>query len=365
MSQAPFNKPRSPSRSGKRSNGVRSHPFDQWPEADRLAWSTACRPGERLKRGGPASHMKENTRNDLARRYGYFLDYVQRTEGLDPNAGPTAYVTPERVDGYLAELQARVRSVTVYGSIYKLRRTAELLNPGADLAWLREIEDDLALVMQPRSKFNRFVDTNVLVDAAMELMAKADAATKQSPLARARQFRDGLMVALEALHPIRLKNFVALEIGRSFKKVNGTWWILLSASETKEGRADERPIVAYLSRWIDRYLSEHRPVLARTQDPPPSLWLSSNDGKPLSYSAVEKIFSRTTKALVGIDINPHLFRTAGVSTAAMYAGDRPHLGSALLHHTDPSVAEEHYNRAAGLSAAKSYGDLIRSLRRRD
>jgi integrase len=184
-------------------------------------------------------------------------------------------------------------------------------------------------------------------------MAKVDAATQRSALARARQFRDGLMVALEALHLIRLKNFTALEIGRSFKKVNGAWWILLSASETKEGRADERPIVAYLNKWIDRYLSEHRPVLERAQDPPASLWLSSNDGKPLTYSAAEK------------NVSPHLFRTAAASTAAIYAGDTPYLGSALLHHTDPTVAEEHYNRATGSSAAKSYAALIRSLRHRD
>jgi hypothetical protein len=44
---------------------------------------------------------------------------------------------------------------------------AELLHPGADVAWLREIEKDLELVMEPRSKFNRVVHTNVLVDAAL------------------------------------------------------------------------------------------------------------------------------------------------------------------------------------------------------
>ena len=96
--------------------------------------------------------------------------------------------------------------------------------------------------MQPRSKFNRLVYSNVLLEAGMTLMAEADAATHRSALARARQFRNGLMVALQAVHLIRLKNFAALEIGRSFKKVNNSWWIVLSASETKEKRADERPV---------------------------------------------------------------------------------------------------------------------------
>ena len=213
-------------------------------------------------------------------------------------------MTPDRVDRFIAELQARVSSVTVYGSIYKLRRMAQLLALGRDFTWLTEIEKDLALVMQPRSKFDRLVYSNVLLEAGMTLMAEADAATHRSALARARQFRNGLMVALLALHLIRLKNFAALEIGRSFKKVNNSWWIVLSASETKEKRADERPVDTGLALWIDRYLKIHRPVLARTDDPPTALWLSSNDGGAMSYSGVERAISATTLATVGINVSP-------------------------------------------------------------
>ena len=94
--------------------------------------------------------MKDITFRDLTRRYGYFLDYVQRTEGLDLAAAAAAYVTPARVDGFLPELQARVRSVTVHGSIYKLRRMAQLLDPDRDFSWLVERENDLAAAMQPQ-----------------------------------------------------------------------------------------------------------------------------------------------------------------------------------------------------------------------
>ena len=279
-----------PASAGSRQK-FRSLPFDQWPQADRAAWTAACRPAERLRRGGAASHLKDITRRDLARRYGYFLDHVQRSERLDRNAEAASYVTPDRVDRFLAELQARVGSVTVHGSIYKLRRMAQLLAPGQDFTWLTEIEKDLALVMQPRSKFDRLVYSNVLLEAGMTLMAEADAATHRSALARARQFRNGLMVALLALHLIRLKNFAALEIGRSFKKVNDSWWIVLSASETKEKRADERPVDKCLTLWIERYLNIHRPVLARTDAALAALWLSSNDGSAMTYSAVERVIS--------------------------------------------------------------------------
>jgi hypothetical protein len=129
---------------------VRSAPLQQWPEPDRSAWTAARRPAERLKKGGSASHLSEDWCRDLARRYGYFLDHVERTEG-DLKAGAADLVTPERVERYIAELKARVGSVTTYGSIYKLRRMAQLLAPGQDYRWLIEIEKDLELVAVPKS----------------------------------------------------------------------------------------------------------------------------------------------------------------------------------------------------------------------
>jgi integrase/recombinase XerD len=118
-----------------RSPANRSLSVEQWPTADRLAWEAACRPAARLKKGGAAAHLKEITRSDLSRRYGYFLEFVDQSEGLDPTAAVTAYVTPDRVACYEAELQKCVGSVTLYGSIYKLRRTAQLLNPAGDFGW--------------------------------------------------------------------------------------------------------------------------------------------------------------------------------------------------------------------------------------
>jgi len=56
-------------------------------------------------------------------------------------------------------------------------------------------------------------------------------------------------------------------------------------------------------------------------------------------------------------VSPHLFRTAAASTAAMYAGNTPHLASALLNHTDPRVTEQHYNRASSMSASKIYARI--------
>ena len=314
---------------------VRSLPLDLWPEADRNAWNTACRPAARLTRGGAAGHLKPITRDDLARRYGYFLDFLNRRGLLGSDEQAAANVTVGNVDAYIAELNDRVTSVTVYGSICKLRRTAQFIAPGRDFSWLIEIEKDLAFLMRPRSKFDRMVLAEVLVEAGLTLIHEAESSSNLSELARACRVRNGLMVALLALCPIRRKNFVALEIGRSFVQIHDTWWIVLSAAETKENRPDERPIDELLTPVIDRYLSQHRPVLARTDNPPSALWLSATDGAPMSYVQVGGVIKATTLATVGVDIGPHLFRASAASTVATRGGENPFLASALLHHTHP------------------------------
>jgi hypothetical protein len=67
----------------------------------------------------------------------------------------------------------------------------------------------------------------------------------------------------------------------------------------------------------------------------------------------------TTLATVGVAVSPHLFRMAAASSAAIHAGANPYLGSAILHHSDPSVTNNHYNRATSLRAAESFRQIVR------
>ena len=135
--------------------------------------------------------------------YGCFLDFLDRHGLLRSDEQAAANVTVENVDVYIAELKDRVGSVTVHGSISKLRRAAQFIAPGRDFTWLAEIGKDLALVARPRSKFDRMVMTEVLVEAGLTLIQEAEISPHLTELARACQVRNGLMVALLALCPIR------------------------------------------------------------------------------------------------------------------------------------------------------------------
>ena len=160
------------------------------------------------------------SREDFARRYGAFLGIPAADRQARARRGAAAQVTLSNVEAYIADLKARVRSVTVWNCIYKLRRAAELLAPTVDFSWLAEIEKDIALVMEPRSKLDRLVFTERLVEAGLTLIAEArEFATND--VIRARGVRNGLMIALLALCPVRLTNYATLEIGQTFKA--GSW----------------------------------------------------------------------------------------------------------------------------------------------
>jgi hypothetical protein len=77
------------------------------------------------------------------------------------------------------------------------------------------------------------------------------------------------------------------------------------------------------------------------------------------------LISKITHETVGLDASPHLFRTAGASTAAVYSGNHPHLASALLNHRGPRVTEEHYNRAMSVSACEEYAIITQFYRQNE
>jgi integrase len=333
----------------------------EWPTADRLAWEAACKPSCRLKKGGSASHLCRESQEDIATRYGLFLGFLRLDGMLDTNALAAGHVTPKNVDTYTADLAKRVSSVTAWNCIYKLRRAAQLIAPVEDFSWLIEIDNDLAFVMEPKSKLDRIVFAERLVEAGLTLIEEAKQST-HADFVRARGIRNGLMLALLTICPMRRKNFAALEIGQTFEQVRDTWWVTIPATKTKSRqRPEERPVAVWLNPYITLYLEEARPVLLTgARQATNALWISTITRGPMTKRKVGSLIAQITQETIGIAISPHFFRSIDATTAADARGDMPHLASALLGHTHQSITEEHYNRASSLNAGKVYAEIIQN-----
>lgn len=353
---------------------ITSLPLDEWPSADRLAWLQACEPAPSWRRGGAASRLKPITRNDLKRRYGYFLKALRERGVLDLQARAGQLVTPENVDCYIERVRAGWTSVTLARSVYKLRRMAGILAPATDLGWLTEIANDLDLVADPLERFDRIVTSEVLIRARLALVREAQMAHQRRPIWRAGQIRDGLMVAMLAYCPIRLKNLSELELGHSFVRERDRWAIKLQGSTVKNGRPDLRLVRLRLNPAIGLYLTWARPRLMRQpgefmiggeQDHSimtGPLWVGQY-GEVLSYGSVERRIIETTRSTLGTALSPHDFRRCGAFTARYRAGSEPHLASGLLQHRDERIVDEHYNLASSLEAADLFGQWIDSIAR--
>jgi integrase len=175
--------------------------------------------------------------------------------------------------------------------------------------------------------------------------------------------RNGLMIALLAYRPIRLKNFAALEIGTTFSFVEESWWIVLPSVSTKSRRPHRARVPERLNRAIEIYLKRSRPVLIGLNPTTNALWVSSTTGGPMTKKNLGTLVFKITRETLGVDISPHLFRTCAASTATTHAGDMPHLASALLNHTDPRVTEDHYIQHSSVQATITYGDITESFLR--
>jgi integrase len=101
-------------------------------------------------------------------------------------------------------------------------------------------------------------------------------------------------------------------------------------------------------------------------DPPANiagpLWLTSNTGQRMTYSAVERSLTETTRLTLGVAVSPHLFRARAATAIYTHGGDNPNLASGVLQHIDRRVTEEHYNRATSISAARQYAEIVKSFR---
>jgi len=71
------------------------------------------------------------------------------------------------------------------------------------------------------------------------------------------------------------------------------------------------------------------------------------------------LISKITFETLGVDVSPHLFRTAAATTAALYGGENPHLASALLNHSDSRVTYDRYIRSSNIGAMQKLADIIR------
>jgi hypothetical protein len=333
------------------------------------AWTVARRPGALLRQTGVAARWSEPTKVHVIRGIGTFLFWVQESGLADPSAAFADLVTPPHVMAYAAARRTQTRDATVRTQLVGLLRGMAVMVRDRDWSWIRRliasIPDGRAASRQRKQP--RLRHSLELLDLGVQLTRRAEKATMGNPLRCAILFRNGTMIALLALRPIRRKNATALVIGRQITRTAEGWRITLPAAEVKNHEAYDQWVPGEVGALLDRYVAVHRPILlaagngrARSESVS-DLWITQFGTRPTPAGFAQIVCNETAKAF-GKPVPPHFFRDCAMTSWAM---DLPKqvLGSKhLLGNRSFAVVESAYNMAGSSDAAAKLQETIAALR---
>jgi integrase/recombinase XerD len=343
----------------------RCKPLDQWPQWDRRQWQSALQPGDPLEPGGNRAERSPFSNRAMVKGYGRWLAWLDSRGLLDAEVAPGDRITPDRVRAYVGHLEAENASGTVIARIIELKVTAVVMDPGRDWSWIYRFASSMRIRHKPaRPKRHRLVDITRLLDLGIGLMAEAESETTK--LRRFKTYRDGLMMALLASRPLRLRNLAGLVLDRTLAQRGDEWWIQIPATETKAKDPIEMRWPEMLVPYLQTYLADHRAGIValrshRIDASSQALWLSMHSSPMTDNGIYDLIVARTSEGL-GQPINPHLFRDCAVTSVAI--GDPAHIGiaSRLLGHRTGSTAERYYNQACGVEASRLMQEALLARR---
>ena len=324
-----------------------------------------CFPGTCWKTAELRAAYAQVSNDKIVKGYGRWLTWLDRRELLDPDDHPARRITHARVRQYIADLEKDNATQTLLARLQELREAAMVMAPDDDWAWINRIASRVRSRHKPaRPKRPRLVGAGELFDLGLDLMAGAE---KENTMRRcATSYRDGLIVAVLAARPLRLRNLAGFMLDRTLVSRGDGWWIQISAAETKNREPIELPWPDTLVLALETYLAQYRPVLARmrgrwSRPSGGALWLST-DGSPMTRMAIyDRIIARTRNGLHR-PINPHLFRDCAATSIAIE--DPAHVGVAtrLLGHRTRGTTERYYNQARSIEAARRHQELMIGIR---
>ena len=235
-------------------------PLAEWPAADRTLWQAALTPGDLLEPGGARADYAAITNRHVAAGYGRWLAWGRHAGQLDESQSPSARITREAVAAYLLALAAHNSTLTQITRLEELFQAARVMCPEEDWGWIRRMAGRVRGRHVPaRNKRPRMVGAEDLCSLGHTLMDGAAAQT--TPRQQATRYRDGLVIALLAVRPLRRRNLAGLRLGEHVIRHGGGWRIEVSGAETKTNSSIEWPWPEALVASLETYLAVHRPVL--------------------------------------------------------------------------------------------------------
>jgi hypothetical protein len=288
--------------------------FADWPAEDQGRWERAFKTADRFDDSGPGAHLAPATRKGRRESYGRFLAFISAIHPERLATPPEARIDRSTVAEYVEWRKKMSGDMKIFIDLDALRGALELICLDTDWSWLLPIIKRVTAATPRKAGRYHQVTSDQLYLLGIDLMNRAVADADAAGHIRnthASQYRDGLVIALQALIPLRRRTLAALRIGKQLVKTGDLWAYDIPAADTKTRRALDYPISGEISARIDLYLERFRPCIPGA-DKHTGLW-ASNKGSPMIPNAIYVAVGKRTKKAFGFAINLHRFRHAAAS----------------------------------------------------
>ena len=152
-------------------------PVDQWPLACQRLWCDAFTEADLFEAAKPATLWRKTTVRKNCCAFGTFTSWTIYKGDWNPDAAPAEFVTPARVKGFLADLEASdYASNTVFCHLQGLYDSVRVMDPETDWDWLLNAVKKIRSRAKPvRDKLQRLQSAQKLDMLGQKLMQDAEA----------------------------------------------------------------------------------------------------------------------------------------------------------------------------------------------
>lgn len=333
--------------------------YDAWPAVDRQALKIAFEKGADLfGDAGLAVRWRPATRAKVIKSYGAFLHCLERNGALDEQIAPLDRMTRENILMFVRDMQERaVVSMTIASVMRDLSEAIRVMCPGASCDDLIRASRTLDRRAVPsRDQRDQLVAPSTLYFGGIKRMKRLKVLAAHDPIAGV-NFGDGLMMSMEAIKALRLRNLSGMLVGHNICHNQLDEYELKYEPHENKTRVRIRAVLPdKLAPWITYWLTVVRPNLLRTRQSQ-AMWITSI-GTDMAPITLYYRFCKATTEETDKRINPHLTRKIIVTGIAIGAPEMIELAPGALDHTSSRHTKDAYDLADGLAASRVVNDIV-------
>ncbi|RYH00904.1 hypothetical protein EU805_16470 [Salipiger sp. IMCC34102] len=333
----------------------------EWPCADQTMWTALWKVAHPLDDPGAFSHLRKTTKMSLEPKYGRWIKWLSVYQPDALALAPAERASLPRLKAWVEAL-GYTRPMTQLAFVDGVLRILRAAAPDHDWTLQLRLRATLKRAAgrgDPARKQGRIVASSLLLSAGLAY-ADGGATPATKPLGRLIQHRDGTMVALMAVLPMRLRSFSELALGRSLHVTDDSIFVSLSAEMTKTGVPWEAEVPRQVEPVLRSYITETRPALLRRGQRNHTLLWVGRKGESIDTNSIRLRISEVTLKQTGKRVSPHLFRDAAATSLARISPESAQLIRPVLSHAGFRTAERHYIHARTIEAGRDYAALVAS-----